>query len=291
MRIGFMMNFDKERVEFAGKAGFKCCELKVFPEDDFFPGKEGWESKAAEAKSYLDEKDIRISCLAGFYVNHMDPQKEDEYKELVRNVILLAEKMEVGVVAGFSGRLKDRLLMDSLSKYKEIWSEHARFAEDRNIKIAFEHCPLGRFLTPCSGTNFFCTPEVWDIAFNEIDSTAIGLEWDPSHLICNFVDPVPTLRKYGSRIYHVHAKDAHVNRDILSEFGIWYRGAVEHCFAGFGDTDWNLVIKELHRQGYKNDLNIEGFHDAVYKDVGEKKMEDEGLILSLRYLEQFLIQD
>ena len=107
MRIGFMMNFDKERVEFAGKAGFKCCELKVFPEDDFFPGKDGWESKASEAKSYLDEKDIRISCLAGFYVNHMDPQKEDEYKDLVRNVILLAEKMEVGVVAGFSGRLKD----------------------------------------------------------------------------------------------------------------------------------------------------------------------------------------
>ncbi|HNS32060.1 MAG TPA: sugar phosphate isomerase/epimerase [bacterium] len=292
MRIGFMMQFDKERIDFAKKTGFKCCELKVFPEDKFFPGKPDWEARAREVKNYYDEKDIRISCLAGFYVNHMDVGKEEEYKNLVRNVILLAEKMGVGVVAGFSGRLKEKpFLKDSLSKYKEIWGEHARFAEDHNIKIAFEHCPLGKFLTPCDGTNFFCTPEAWDMAFNEVESKAIGLEWDPSHLICLLIDPVPTIRKYGSRIYHVHAKDAHINRDIMNEYGIWYPGSVEHCFTGFGDTDWSLVVKELHRQGYKNDMNIEGWHDRVYRNEGSRKMEDEGLILSLRHLEQFIVQD
>ena len=292
MLIGFMMNFNRERVDFAKKAGFKCCELKVSPEDDFFPGKPGWESRASDVKGYFDSQDIRISCLAGFYVNHMDPAREEEYKKLVRNSILLAEKMNVGVVAGFSGRIKEKfLLRDSLQKYKEIWSEHARFAEDRNIKIAFEHCPLGRFFTTCEGSNFFCSPEAWDMAFNEVPSKAIGLEWDPSHLVCNFIDPLSNMRIYGSRIYHVHAKDAHVNRDIMSRYGNCYPGAMEHCFAGFGDTDWNLVIKELHRLEYRNDLNIEGWHDRVYRDEGNRKMEDEGLILSLRYLEQFVIQD
>ncbi|MGB9677288.1 MAG: sugar phosphate isomerase/epimerase family protein, partial [Candidatus Ratteibacteria bacterium] len=158
MRIGFMMAFDKERIEFAKKIGFGSCELKVSPNDDFFPGKDGWETKAKEVADYYKEKDIRISCLAGFYVNHMDPEKEDEYKKLVRNVIILAEKMKVPVVAGFSGRIVGKPLEESIGKFKEIWSQHAKFAEDHGVKIAFEHCPMGNFHTPCNGINFMSTP-------------------------------------------------------------------------------------------------------------------------------------
>lgn len=291
MRIGFMMEFNKERIEFAKKVGFKSCELRVNPSVEFFPGNPDWESKAKEVAEYYKVNDIRISCLAGFYVNHMESQKEEEYKNLVRNVILLAEKMGVKVVAGFSGRIAGRPLRESIPKFKEIWTEHAKFAEDHGVKIAFEHCPMGEFHTPSNGINMMCTPEMWEIAFNEVNSEAIGLEWDPSHLICMFIDPVITIRKFGKRIYHVHAKDAHVNWDIVSKYGIWYPGAIEHCFPGLGDTDWRLCIKELHRVGYNNDLNIEGWHDAVYRDTAERKMEDEGLIIAFKYLSQFVVQD
>ncbi len=287
MRLGFMMAFDRERIEFAKKVGFKSCELRVGPTDVFYPGRKDWKKKAMDMKSFYDENDIRISCLAGFYVNHMDPQKAKEHRELVRNVIILAEEISVPVAAGFSGRVMGRELADSLPQYKKIWSAHAEFAEDHGVKIAFEHCPMGRFHTPCSGINFMTTPEMWEKAFNEVPSEALGLEWDPSHLICQFIDPVATLRKFGKRVHHVHAKDAHVNRDILSEYGQWYNGSIEHCFAGLGDTDWGLCIKELHRQGYENDLNIEGWHDQVYS----KTREDEGLINSFKYLSRFVVQN
>lgn len=287
MRIGFMMKFDKERIDFAKSVGFKSCELKISPEDDFFPGRDGWESKAEEVRRYYDENGIRISCLAAFYVNHMDTGKAEEYKKLVKNSIVLAEKMNVPVVAGFSGRLAGKPLKESVPLFKKIWSEHVRFAEDHNVKIAFEHCPMGEFHTPSNGINFICTPEMWEIAFNEVDSDALGLEWDPSHLICQFIDPVANLRKFGKKVYHVHAKDAHVNQDILKQYGIWYPGAIEHCFPGLGDTDWGLCIKELLRCGYKGDLNIEGWHDVVYR--GER--EDEGLINAFKYLSRFVVQD
>ena len=291
MRIGFMMGFDKERIEFAKKVGFGSCELRVSPDCDFFPGKDGWETKAKEVADYYKTNNIRISCLAGFYVNHMDPEKEEEYKKLVRNVIILAEKMGVGVVAGFAGRIVGKPLEESIEKFKEIWSEHAKFAEDHGVKIAFENCPMGHFHTPSNGINFMCTPKMWEIAFSEVKSEAIGLEWDPSHLICMFIDPIITIREFGKRIYHIHAKDAHVNWDIVKKYGFWYQGAIEHCFPGLGDTDWRLCIKELYRVGYKNDLNIEGWHDAVYNDRVEKGKEDEGLIIAYKYLSQFLVQD
>jgi sugar phosphate isomerase/epimerase len=292
MRIGFMMRFDKERIEFAKKVGFGSCELQVSPDCDFFPGKDGWETKAKEVADYYKANDIRISCLAGFYVNHMDPAREEEYKKLVRNVIILAEKMGVPVVAGFSGRIVGKKLEESIPKFVEIWGEHAKFAEDHGVKIAFEHCPMGDFHLPVNtGINFISTPKMWEIAFSEVKSEAIGLEWDPSHLICQFIDPIITIRDFGKRIYHIHAKDAHVNWDIVKKYGIWHYGAVEHCFPGLGDTDWRLCIKELYRVGYKNDLNIEGWHDAVYNDRVAKGKEDEGLIIAFRYLSQFVVQD
>jgi len=287
MRIGFMMSFDKERIEFAKKVGFRSCELQVSSTAPFFPGNDGWEAKAEDVKNYYDEKGIRISCLAGFYVNHMDEKKADEYKKLVRDTILLAEKIGVPVVAGFSGRVAGKPLIESVPLFKEIWSEHSRFAEDHNVKIAFENCPAGEFHTPSNGINFMCTPQMWEIAFNEVPSDAIGLEWDPSHLICQFIDPVMTLRRFGKRVYHIHAKDAHINYDLLRQYGIWYPGAIEHCFPGLGDTNWGLCIKELLRYGYKGDLNIEGWHDLVYN----KEREDEGLTNAFKYLSQFVIQD
>ncbi|MCM8776987.1 MAG: sugar phosphate isomerase/epimerase [Candidatus Omnitrophica bacterium] len=287
MRIGFMMGFDKERIDFAKKVGFKSCELRASPEDNFFPGNNGWEGNAEKIKAYYEENDIRISCLASFYVNHMDPEKAEEYKNLVRNAIILAEKMGVGVVAGFSGRIVGKELKESVSLFKKIWSEHARFGEDHNVKIAFENCPMGEFHTPSNGTNFVCTPQMWEIAFNEVSSDAIGLEWDPSHLVCQLIDPVANLRRFGKKVYHIHAKDAHINQDILKHYGIWYQGAIEHCFPGLGDTDWGLCIKELLRYGYKGDLNIEGWHDMVYR--GER--EDEGLINAFKYLSRFVVQD
>ena len=292
MRIGFMMGYDRERMDFARKCGFKSAELQVAPGNGYFPGDPDWEQKADEVRAAFKEADVRISCLAGFYMNHMDPDGEADAKKQVRGTILLAERLGVPAAAGFAGRLRDERLEDSLPKFKEIWGEHARFAEDHGVKIAFEHCPMGRFGTPSGGINLMCTPDIWEKAFNEVPSPALGLEWDPSHLIGLFIDPVANLRRFGSKAYHVHAKDAHVNRDLLEEYGIWHPGVVEHCHVGLGDTAWNLCVKELLRQGYTNDLNLEGWHDEVYRDHKDgPQREDEGLLIALRHLEQYVVQD
>jgi sugar phosphate isomerase/epimerase len=303
MRIGFMMPYDPKRIEFAKRHGFGSTELQVRPGCGFFPGDVGWKEKADKVKHAFVAADLRISCLACFYVNHMDDREADRDKELVRNSILLAEKMGVGVVGGFSGRIMGEDLPKSLPKFREIWSEHAKFADDHGIRIAFEHCPMGWYNTPAHGNNMICTPGIWERAFNEVPSDALGLEWDASHLVCMFIDPVANLRQFGKRVYHVHAKDAHVHRDLLEKYGFWHPGVTEHCFPGLGDTNWALVVKELLRQGYTNDLNIEGWHDAVFRDHKDKPppdvaqnvshtarrdLEDAGLLLALKHLSQFV---
>ncbi len=207
-----------------------------------------------------------------------------------RRAIQLAEKMGVDVVAGFAGRVPGLEPMECIPKFKELWGEHAKFAEDHGVKIAFENCPMGRFHLPPGGINMMCLPDVWEAAFNEVQSDALGLEWDPSHLICMFIDPVANLRQFGSKVYHVHAKDAHVHKDLLARYGIYHEGVIEHCFPGLGDTDWGLAIKELRRQGYDGALDIEGWHDAVFRDhPGGPQWEREGLLVALRHLSQWVV--
>lgn len=288
MRIGFMMSHNPERIAFAKRHGFRSAELQVGPDCGFFPGfSQDWKAKAAEVKADFAAADVRISCLAAFYMNHLQPDLREHGVKLVRGAIDLAVELGVGVVAGFAGRLSDRPLEESLVPFAELWKEHAKYAEDRGVKIAFEHCPMGPFHLPACGPhsmNVMCTPEMWRRGFDAVGSDALGLEWDPSHLICQLIDPIVNLREFGARVYHVHAKDAHVNQDLLQRHGIWHPGAIEHCHPGLGDTDWRLAIKELLRAGYSNDLNIEGWHDAVYGGA----LEDQGLLIGLRYLEACL---
>jgi sugar phosphate isomerase/epimerase len=130
---------------------------------------------------------------------------------------------------------------------------------------------------------------MWNRCFEAVPSDALGLEWDPSHLICHFIDPIPNIREFGHKIFHVHAKDAKVYQDILERFGIFHGGAIEHCFPGLGDCDWGLIVKELRRAGYHGDLNIEGWHDSVFRNhENGSQLEDHGLLIAQRYLSQYV---
>lgn len=299
MRIGFMQAYDRERIEFALRVGFKCIELRALPDDDYMPGKPSWQAKADKLKADYDQAGLRISCIGGFYGNHMDNATAEQLHQTTRNVILLAEHINVPMVAGFAGRLMGRPLEDSVEPFKKIWTGHAALAADHGVKIAFEHCPMGKFTLPPEGSNCICTPKMWQRCFEAVPSDAIGLEWDPSHLVATFIDPIQNIKDWSSKIYHVHAKDAHVDRTNLAKHGICDADTLEHCFPGLGDCNWALIVKELIRGGYRGDLNIEGWHDIVYHDkrgsvegrLGQKltmSPEDLGLIIAYRHLSPFV---
>ncbi|MCI0541800.1 MAG: sugar phosphate isomerase/epimerase, partial [Verrucomicrobiales bacterium] len=156
----------------------------------------------------------------------------------------------------------------------------ATFAADRNVRIAFENCPQGPFHQHEGGWNFFCTPEMWERGFSELGAENAGLQWDPSHLVCMQIDVMESLRKFGSKVFNVHAKDARVNREIVAAHGLRHPEAATHCFPGLGDSDWGAIVAELKRQGYDGALDIEGQHDPIY--CGDR--EDEGLLIAIRHL-------
>jgi sugar phosphate isomerase/epimerase len=148
---------------------------------------------------------------------------------------------------------------------------------------------MGAFHTLFGVIICIAKPRRLDKCFDAVPTDTIGIEWDASELMWQFIDTVLNIRTYGRKVYHVHAKDARVYRDIVDRYGILHPGAIEHCFVGLGDADWSAIVKELYRAGYKGDLNIEGWHDSVYRDhENGPKLEDTGLLISLRHLSQFV---
>src|SRR5687768_14244944 len=115
MRVGFLSRFDRNRIAFMKQHGFGSVELLIGPDDAFLPDKDGWKSKAAEMKAAYADADIRISCIGGFYVNHMDADASAaaQHRERVRHCITLAKEIGVGMVAGFAGRVMHRDLEES----------------------------------------------------------------------------------------------------------------------------------------------------------------------------------
>src|SRR5580700_6272391 len=152
--------------------------------------------------------------------------------------------------------------------------------------------------------NIMGQPAMWERLFNATTCANIGLEWDPSHLICQFIEPVATIHKFGARIFHVHAKDAFINRPLLETYGLCHPGVAEHRFPGLGQANWAEIVHALLRAGYDSDLNIEGWHDPVYRNHNQappadiklasvdhqsgQKLEEAGLLIAKRTLEQFV---
>ena len=100
--------------------------------------------------------------------------------------------------------------------------------------------------------NIAHNPDAWELMFDALpDANNLGLEWEPCHQLVYLIDPIPQIRKWAPKIFHVHGKDATVRWDVIREHGVFGKEPfVQMRTPGFGDSDWVRVISELRLAGY-----------------------------------------
>ena len=74
--------------------------------------------------------------------------------------------------------------------------------------------------------NIAHNPDAWEMMFNELPDDNLGLEWEPCHQLVYLIDPIPQIRKWAPKIFHVHGKDATVRWDVIREHGVFGKHAV-----------------------------------------------------------------
>lgn len=105
----------------------------------------------------------------------------------------------------------------------------------------------------------------------------LGLNFDPSHLLWQGMQPHLFIREFKERIYHVHMKDAAVVLDgkagILGShlpFGDLRRGWNFRSL-GHGDVNFEEIIRELNDIGYKGPLSVEWEDNGMDRELGAQE--------------------
>ncbi|MGE0001569.1 MAG: sugar phosphate isomerase/epimerase family protein [Fimbriimonadaceae bacterium] len=230
---------------------------------------------ALEVKEVL--ADTAVVAALGLYGNPLT--NEATAADWV-TVLRTAKKFGATCVCGFAGALEDRPVDESIPRFREVFGELAKVAEGEGVKIGFENCDMGGHWDRPKW-NIAHSPRAWELMFDAVPTDAIGLEWEPCHQMVSFIEPVPQLRQWVGKIVHIHGKDATIEWDVVRREGTRSgRHVVRHRTPGFGDTNWTDVISVLREHGWRGSIDIEGWHDHVYRD----DLEMTGQVYGLNYL-------
>jgi sugar phosphate isomerase/epimerase len=261
------------------------------------------EGALKEFRKKLADNGFSISALS-CHGNplHPDAAVAKTSQEINCKTILLAEKLGIPVVIDFSGcpgdhegaRLPNWVTCPWPPDYLQIldwqwekkvipyWVERTRFAADHGVKIALEMHPGFVVFSP---ETFF--------KLRTAAGPNIGVNYDPSHMFWQGIDPIKAIRLLGDSIFHVHAKDTQIYDSNLPKTGVldtknytdernrsWLFRTVGY---GHGADWWGEFISTLRMYGYDYVLSIE-HEDSLMSP-------EEGLTKAIRLLESQVIKE
>lgn len=230
----------------------------------------------------LDGTGAVISSI-GVFGNPLETGEEDVaslrgWEALIDHAHLFGTDL----VCGFTGRLRGKSIDESIPRFKEVFGELARRAADKGVRLAFENCSMGGNWKT-GDWNIAHNPDAWKLMFDAVPLDNLGLQWEPCHQMVCLIDPIPQLREWAPKVFHVHGKDATILWDVVRKHGIGgNKTFAYHRTPGFGDSNWTDIITILRQSGYKGTIDIEGWHDPVYK--GDLEMT--GQVRGLNYLKE-----
>jgi sugar phosphate isomerase/epimerase len=137
-----------------------------------------------------------------------------------------------------------------------------------------------------------CTPIQLRAFFKETKSSALAINFDPSHLIRMGIDPVRFLGEFASWVGHVHAKDTEVIDEEIYEFGTLQQANLaapkgfgglfwRYTIPGHGIARWGKMLGLLTAAGYQGAVSIE-LEDVDFN--GSEEGEKRGLLASRDFL-------
>lgn len=220
---------------------------------------------------------------------HADPGRRRDLVD--RNVAYVRDLASRGAKVFFTCVMPADPAKPRAENYRlavETFAPIAAAADAVGAKIAIEGWPGGGPHL----ANLCCTPETCRSFIRDVGGEAMGINYDPSHLIRLGVDHVRFLREFVGRVWHVHAKDTELFPEAQYELGL-YQGSAFDNPHGFGEHTWRYALPGhgcarwtecfaiLHAAGYRGMVSVE-LEDEHFNgtDAGEQQ----GLILSRDFL-------
>ena len=196
--------------------------------------------------------------------------------EEVKNTAQAAAKFGVKVVNGFTGSkiwhtlamfppVPPQMIEDGYKDFADRWNPILDVFDKEGVKFGLE-VHQGEI-----AYDFWTTQRTLE-AINH--RPAFGINFDPSHLNWQMVDPVTFIYEFADRIYHMHVKESIRNLDgrngILSShlfFGDHQRGW-DFVSPGRGTVPFERIFRALNDVGYAGPLSVEWEDNGMNREQG-----------------------
>src|ERR1019366_8544396 len=254
-KLGVLGQYSDANLEFVKAEGFTSMQLQLNPDrlDD---------AAVAALKDKIQASGIDASSV-GCDGNHIDPDPALRDRQIQKTIktLELCGKLGIPNIGGQSGTIKGQPLQQQVDEIVKVYTEkYFPVCEKNKVRILWE--PYA------GGPNIATGPVGWEALFNAFkDSPWIGLQFDPSHLVWQFMDPVQAARDFVDKIYDVHLKDTEILWHVVRRAGIqpvnnarWWRFRVP----GEGSVDWKGLFSVLAEAGYSGGMNIENEDEFYY---------------------------
>jgi sugar phosphate isomerase/epimerase len=287
-KVGILVNYSEANVAFAKQEGFTSIGFWAQPNSNLAAGRA---TDAGIAKIRDDLRGAGLTCsVLGVTANHIDPDpaKRKAVNDHTASVIETAGKLGVPHIGTMSGKDPSKKLDAQVDEIRRVY-EQAYFplCEKYKVRLVWEPWP--------EGPNVATGPVGYEALFKAFgDSPHIGIQFDPSHYVRQFMDPYQAARDWVDRIYDVHLKDTEIKDQVLRRVGInppspaqWWR----YRIPGQWQIDWPKFFTVLMDKGYTGAMNIEHEDDEYRPGYSGNDINDgykTGFRLGLRFLRQYV---
>jgi sugar phosphate isomerase/epimerase len=229
----------------------------------------------AVADKIIDERHEGI--LPGRIWGDGDPEGvRQRAAEEIKNTARAAAKFGVKVVNGFTGSpiwhvlamfppVPPEMIEAGYQEFADRWNPILDVFDEVGVKYALEVHPSE------IAYDFWTTKRTLEaIGHRE----AFGINFDPSHLYWQMMNPVDFIYEFADRIYHMHVKESvrvlNGRNGILGShlfFGDYRRGW-DFVSPGRGGVPFEKIFRALNTIGYEGPLSIEWEDNRMNRDQG-----------------------
>ena len=305
MQLGFVSAILPEQtleevLSTAAEIGYDCVEVMCWPQgkaERRYAGVTHVNTEQLDADGIQSVHDltarhgVSISGL-GYYPNPLAPDVDEAERAAkhIRRVIEACAVLGIRQMNTFIGRDWRRSVDENWTRFMETWPPIVRFAEQHDVRIGIENCPMLFSADEWpGGKNLAISPAIWRRMFESIPSDHFGLNYDPSHMVWMQMDYLAPLRDFTDRIFHVHAKDVRVDPERLDQVGILAHPLEYHSpkLPGMGEVDWGRFFSVLTDTGYRGPVCVEVEDRAFEGSLADRRA---ALRQSCNYLRNFIPQ-
>ncbi len=217
-KLSIITPYSPQKLAFAAQAGYEG--VVVTPGPDFNPNLS--DSAIDQILATARNAGIRIVSIEYFGPNHTDPdagKRAAAQADFIR-ALEFCHRLGCKFVGTFSGGQPGASMEDQAAAFADVFNEkYLPVCEKLDVGMGWENYP--------TGVNFASTPAAMQAVFDRVPSKRLGLEFDPSHFVRLYIDPVSAAWQFKDRILAVHAKDTEITQPVLQQVGIagqgWWR--------------------------------------------------------------------